>query len=820
MYLRRVLFLIPLLFATALKAQTSIQLNAGEIKLALNKLKIAGSALYIAAHPDDENTRLLTYLARERKVRTGYLSLTRGDGGQNLIGTEQAELLGVIRTQELLEARKIDGAEQFFSRAIDFGFSKTAEEALKIWNKEKILSDAVWVIRKFRPDVIITRFPEDERAGHGQHAASSILAHEAFKAASDPRKFPEQLKYVQPWQAKRILWNTYNFGGNNTTSEDQLKIDVGGFNFLLGKGYGEIAAESRSEHKSQGFGSGKSRGQQFDFFSHTAGDKAEKDLFDNIDLSWNRIKGGTKISAMIEDTERSFDMEDPSKSVAKLVKILDEVEKLEDSYWKEQKSKEIKALIISCAGLWFESYADKPSFAVSDKIQLKHPIVLRSNIQASLKQIKTGKTASPVNKALGYNQPVDFTTTTEAQYITQPYWLAEKSTPGLFTVANQQLIGNPENPNSISSEFTFDINGKNITFDRPLVYKFTDPVRGEVYQPIAVAPPVTATIAEKAIVFVGSEPKQISVSLKSFRAKVKGRLTTKVPTGWKVSPQVQDISFEKDGEEQNLTLTVTPNHVKQGTLSLSIQIDGQVYQKGLTVIRYDHIPVQTLFPESEAQLNKVDIKTNGKNIGYLTGAGDLVAESLKQIGYNVTVLSENTILNTDLSRFDAIVVGVRAYNVNERMRFIQPRLLEYVKSGGNVLVQYNTNGRLQTSDIGPYPFTISRNRVTDETAKVTFLDPQHPILNYPNKITLQDFDHWVQERGLYFLSDPDKHYTPILSMADPGESANNGSLLVTEYGKGKFVYTSLSFFRQLPAGVPGAYRLFVNLIAKNKKDGQ
>ncbi|MGB4774360.1 MAG: PIG-L family deacetylase, partial [Daejeonella sp.] len=433
----------------SLNAQTAHQLNAAEIKLGLQKLNIVGTVLYIAAHPDDENTRLLSYLAKERKVRTGYLSLTRGDGGQNLIGNEQGELLGLIRTQELLAARRIDGAEQFFTRANDFGFSKTSDETFNIWGKEQILADVVWVIRKFKPDVIIARFPEDTRAGHGHHAASAIIAREAFVAAADPERFPEQLKQVQTWQAKRMVWNTYNFGGNNTTSNDQLKLDVGLYNPLLGKGYGEIAAESRSNHKSQGFGSASQRGQTFEYFKPVAGDAAQTDLFDGINMQWNRLAGGEKVAGLISQANESFNIEEPSKSVAALVSILTELEKLKDTYWKEQKEKEIKELIAAAAGLWFESYAAVPSYAIGDSVKIRSELILRSAAPITLESVS----GLPQNTSLNKNILKTVESSMPATSISEPYWLAEDHPEGFYTIKDQNLVGNPENPDPLKVSF-------------------------------------------------------------------------------------------------------------------------------------------------------------------------------------------------------------------------------------------------------------------------------------------------------------------------------------------------------------------------------
>lgn len=809
---------LVLILPFSIQAQYIPQPNSSEIKLALQKLNTLGTVLYIAAHPDDENTRLLSYLSKERKLRTGYLSITRGDGGQNLIGNEQGELLGLIRTQELLAARRMDGAEQFFTRANDFGYSKTSAETFRIWGKEQILADAVWVIRNFRPDVIITRFPEDGRAGHGHHAASAIIAREAFTAAADPKRFPEQLKLVKPWQAKRILWNTFNFGSTNTTSDDQLKLNVGVFNPLLGKGYGEIAAESRSNHKSQGFGSARQRGQAIEFFSHVAGDPPAKDLFEGIDQSWDKIRGGKAIGELVSQINQNFKAEEPSRSVPELIRLYKKIKELEDPYWKKQKEKETRDLIAGTAGLWFEAIAASASQAINKPFQVTIQAILNSDLSVSVSQGQAAglqTTYVPLKAGILYTQ----TDSLKASSLSQPYWLNNKSEPGSYSFSGQELAGSPENPDPLSIRFHFNIEGEHIAFERPVMFKSTDPVRGEVYQPLVIAPPVTATIGEQSYVFTGNSARSIQVRLKSFKDASTGKLVPQVPEGWKVSPAVLDFSLLKKGDEQTVNFLVTPaGKTATGTLSFKINLDGQTYTRGLKVLSYEHIPVQTVFPLSESKLQRLDIQTDGKQIGYLAGAGDLIPESLRQIGFQVTAINENEILNGDLSKFDAIISGVRAYNVNDRLRFIQSKLMEYVKNGGTYLVQYNVSSPLVLTDIGPYPFKISRERVTEEDAKVTLLSPGHPILSYPNKISTKDFEGWVQERGVYFLSDLDSHYTSVLGMSDQNEKNGAASLVVTDHGKGRFVYTSLAFFRQLPAGVPGAYRLFVNLIAnKNRK---
>jgi len=811
------IFVSTFIWIKTVSAQTAPPADRVSIEQELKKLPVLGSVLYIAAHPDDENTRLLAYLAQEKHYRTGYLALTRGDGGQNLIGNEQGELLGLIRTQELLAARRTDGAEQFFTRAKDFGFSKGPEETLRIWDKEKVLGDVVWVIRKFRPDVMICRFPTTGEGGHGHHTASAILAQEAFTAAADPTRFPEQLKFVQPWQAKRLLWNTFNFGGNDTTSPDQFKIDVGVYNTLLGKGYGEIAADSRSNHKSQGFGTAKQRGQSYEFFKTILGDAPRTDLMDGVNTTWKRVQGGDAINIRTNELVKSFSPAEPVKSLPLLMNIYGSVQKLTDTYWKTQKLKELNLLIPACAGLWLESYAQNPTYAIGDSISVRNQVINRSGSMIRLVSTETGDQKNTFNTLLPANQMQNLESRTLAGTITQPYWLDGAQTGGSYPVANQELVGYPENPDPVTVDWQFVIYGHLFTLHRQLMYKYTSPVRGEVYQPLEITPQVTANLDQQVYIFNSAQPKQVIVKLKSF-TNSSGSISLKAPEGWKITPANASFTGKKKGEEWIAVFSVTSaiSKTETDTVQAIMQVNGKTFQQGIRQITYEHIPNITYFPPSRAKLVNVDLKISGKRIGYLPGAGDLVPEALQQVGYQVTMLSENEILNGNLSVYDAIIIGIRAFNINTRLPVEEPKLLEYVKNGGNLLVQYNNNNGLVSNQIGPYPFRIMNVRVTDENAPVTILNAADPVLNYPNKITQADFKGWIQERGIYFADDIDPKYRTVLQMNDPGEQPNKGSLLVADYGKGRFVYTSLVFFRELPAGVPGAYRLFINLISKAK----
>lgn len=819
--------LLALLLTRGISAfsQSNQTLNSSEIVQALKKLNTVGSVLYVAAHPDDENTRLLAYLANEKKVRTGYLSLTRGDGGQNLIGKEQGEPLGLIRTQELLAARRIDGAEQFFTRANDFGFSKNPEETFSIWNKDSILSDVVLAIRRFKPDVIVCRFPTTGEGGHGHHTASAILAVEAFDAAADPKRFPEQLRSTEVWQARRIFWNTFNFGTTNTTAPNQLKIDVGVYNPLLGKGYGEIAAESRSSHKSQGFGSAKTRGSGLEYFKLLKGDSAKSDLLEGINTSWTKFKGQEKIQKLIDECIKKFNPQLPENSITELVAIYKQLQLLDDkntllSYWKKQKLKEAESILLACSGLWLEATASDYMGIPGQEVAITAQIVNRNNTVVKLNSLSfLQQTDSATALTLKTNELYTFRhkeKLPENMPFSNPYWLNEKHEIGTYHIAHASLIGKPENDAAAKVTFNISVQDLNLSIERGLSYKYTDPVKGEVYRPFEVLPPATVNIPEKVFVFTDAAPKTIFLTVKANTANVNGTLSLKGTEGWNISIKHPDFKLSAKGDEAIIEAVISAaKGAKDGRLDASLSINGKTYTKSIRRMEYDHIPYQFILSDAEAGLVNIDLKKTGLNIGYIPGAGDDVPAALKQVGYNVTVLTDELLSNDNLSKYNAIVSGVRAYNTNDRLQVHYARLMDYVKNGGNLIVQYNTNNRIGpvVAKIGPYPFTIARDRVTNEKAEVTFSNPKHSALNFPNVITQNDFENWIQERGIYFATEIDKHYETVLTMNDPNEKPSEGSLIIGKYGKGNFVYTGLVFFRELPAGIPGAYRLFVNLLS-------
>lgn len=808
-----------------LTAQAPQQLTTAEMYLALKKLNVLGSVLYIAAHPDDENTRLLTYFSKEKLYRTGYLSLTRGDGGQNLIGDEQGVELGLIRTQELLAARRLDGAEQFFSSAYDFGYSKNPEETFKIWHKEAILGDVVWIIRKFQPDVVITRFPTTGEGGHGHHTASAILANEAFFAAADPAKYPEQLKYVQPWQVKRVLWN--GFGGSGA---NDYRLDVGGFNALLGRSYGEIAALSRSQHKSQGFGVAATRGEVFESFATTNGTAPQQDIMEGAELTWKRVPGAAHITESINALITGFDITAPEKTVPGLIKLYQAIKALPAGYWREQKLKETQQLILQCGGLYIEGVTSQQFAIKTDSIRITVSVNNRLGIaDASLQQITIDKLDTAVLKPLFKNRNIVFSAVipvTEAKPNTQPYWLVNKMTDGRFAINDQLKIGQPDADAAYNVIVGLTIGGERFNYTIPVKYKFTDPVKGELYQPVFVVPAVTVMTSPSTILFKKGKQEVHPVYLQvNANTDLKGKLSVSLLTPDSVLTAKEKETFAVRTSKtypfflKNKRLDVTGQTSILGVANEDKGADTADYYLSVRAINYDHIPsIKYFYPDAVKQLH-VDLKTEGHKIGYIVGAGDKVPDALLQMGYDVTLITEKEMAALDLKTFDAILTGVRAYNTNEWMSAYYNKLMQYVQNGGNLIVQYNTNsnaGPLRTT-MGPYPFTLSRTRVTDENATVKFVKPEHQVLNYPNKITANDFKDWIQERSIYHGSNWDKNYETILSMGDAGETPDEGSLLIAKYGKGYFTYTGIVFFRQLPAAVPGAYRLLANIIALNKK---
>lgn len=832
-------FLLPVCGVLALgQAPAFAQKNlagTAQIKESLGRLKTAGSVLMIAAHPDDENTAVLAYFAKGRSLETGYLSLTRGEGGQNLIGPEQGYQLGVIRTQELLAARRVDGAQQFFSRAIDFGFTKTADETMAKWGRDRILGDIVWTIRKFRPDVIILRFSGTPRDGHGQHQTSAILGREAFAAAADPKRYPEQLQKVEPWQAKRLMWNAFAFTPEQEKEAAALggrvEIDSGAYNPVLGYSYGEIAGMSRSQHRSQAMGSPERKGSSKQFFITIAGDTAKGDPFDGIDTTWKRVAGGASVADLVEQADRAFTPEQPEKALPALLKARAVVAGLKDR-WAARKLPEFDEAIAECAGISVDATAERAAATPGSKLGVTVSTINRGAASARLERIEWGGTAANPPEALGggdlpYNTPVAKTATWNvagSQAYTQPYWLLEPHTADTYAIPDPNLLGMPENPALLVARATVTVDGTRIRLDRTVVNRYVDRARGELWRPLTVVPAVSIQMPETALVFANGAGKRIEVPVRSQAGPATGTLRLTIPDGWRVDPPSAGFKLGA-GEQTVLSFQVTPPGPKdvETRIRATATVDGREIASAVNTIAYEHIPPQTLFPESGTKAVSAVVKNLAKRIGYIDGAGDEVPQSLRQIGCDITMLSPADLARTDLAQFDAIVTGVRAYNVRSDLRANRQRLLDYMQNGGTLVVQYNVlEGGFGGGDprlldnIGPYPMRFSRDRVTVEDVPVAFPNASNPVMTSPNHITSADFSGWVQERGLYFPNSWDSHYAPLFECHDPGEKPLEGGTLVTQYGKGAYVFTAYSWFRQLPAGVPGAYRIFANFLSAGK----
>ncbi len=809
------------LLCAPVRAEPPRQPGAGELRAALERLLVVGNVLYVAAHPDDENTRLLAYLVGAEKVRAAYLSLTRGDGGQNLVGAEQGPLLGLIRTQELLAARRVDGAEQLFTRAIDFGYSKRADETLAIWSRDEVLADVVWAIRRFRPDVVITRFPPDGGDTHGHHTASALLAVQAFALAGDPQYRPDQVARVGAWKPRRIVWNRGRW--NPDPKEDMsgfLSLDIGGYDPLLGASWGEIAADSRSMHKSQGFGAARTRGPQLEYFKSLGGEPIKASLFDGVDRTWMRVASSGELRRLLADARNRFDGAHPEAVVPGLVKAYGVLEGMPDFPWKAAKTRELAEVIAACAGLWIGLEAKEPTAVAGRPLRLSLEVLERAPAGLVLErvQVEGGPAIAPAHAlepGKPWSQAVEVPVPAEHRG-TSPYWLDEPPAQGLYTVRDVAQVGDPEGPPAAAAELTFRLGAQRFSLRRAAAHRWVDPVAGERYRPIEIVPPVVVNPARAVLLSPSGAPAELRVRVKAGDKAQAGVVRPEAPSGWTVEPKERAFSLATAGAEAELAFRVTPPAspaTTEGTLRVVAHAGGRTFDRGLVRVEHAHIPVQTLLPRADVRVVKFPLRLGRARLGYIPGAGDQVAAALEQAGYRVTILDDATLESRPLDGLDAIVVGVRAYNVNKRLPLLHGKLMKWVEGGGVLVAQYTTQNRLSQAppEIGPYPMSLSQERVTDERAEVKLSD--HVVLQKPNALSKSDFDGWVQERGLYFASKWDAHYETPLEMHDPGEPGRKGGLLVAPYGKGRFVYTGLAFFRQLPAGVPGAFRLFANLLS-------
>lgn len=821
------ILVIGLLFINSSFSQESQEWNSDKIYRGLKKLNFLGSVLYVGAHPDDENTQVISYFSNHKHAETSYLALTRGDGGQNLIGSEIRESLGVIRTQELLAARNIDGGQQFFTRANDFGYSKTPQESFSIWDKEQVFSDVVRVFRKFRPDVVIDRFNHrTEGDTHGHHTASARLSVKAFDEATKKNRFAGQVEKLGTWQPEKLYFNTsYWFYESKEAFEkadksNYAQVNVGEFLPIQGLSNSEIAAQSRSQHKSQGFGNTASRKNEMEFLEPIKGDfhDTPKSVFAGVDTTWARVNGGAKIGEKLEHVIADYDFTRPSKSLSGLVDVYQMIKDLDAGYWRRKKLKEVKELIAAASGLYLQASTTSQFGIPGENFDLHleatnrsdFPVQIQgmtySNFESKAVNAKTLKANTPFYRKYEASLPEDTPFST-------PYWLKQKAGVGMYKVDKKKFIGLPETPNPIKVKFNLNYDGVPISFERQIVYKANDRVKGEVLKPFNIIPKVAVNLKNENLVFPDNTAKKIKAEVTAYSPFVSGEIKLNHPEGWEVTPQAIDLTFDKKGTK-TVTFTVNPpEKPEQGELKPVFKTDDKSYSKKLNIINYDHIPQQAVLLPSAAQLIRLQIERKGDRIGYIKGAGDAVAENLEILGYDVDVFTASAITPEKLKQYDAIVIGIRAYNVSQKLADNNQVVLNYVKRGGTLITQYNTTAGLNIKNPSPFDLHISHDRVTDEDSPVQFLDKKSPVLNTPNTISKKDFEGWVQERGLYFPDRWGEEFKPVLSFKDPNEAPKKSSLLIAKYGKGHYIYTGLSFFREFPAGVPGAFRLFANLIA-------
>jgi LmbE family N-acetylglucosaminyl deacetylase len=783
--------------------------NSAKILHLLKKLSFARTVLYLAAHPDDENTALLAWFANHDYAHTAYLSLTRGEGGQNLLGTELDSYLGALRTAEVLKAREIDGAEQFFSGAFDFGYSKGPEDTFRRWNKEKVLSDIVWVIRNYQPDIIVTRFPTTGEGGHGHHTVSALLAEEAFYAAADAKRFPEQLKSTAVWQAARLVWNDFRpLRDPSFIPPNALKLSISGMNPLLGKWYGELAAEARSMHKTQGFGVPAKRGMRTEYFIHQAGKEAKNAIWEDVPGTLERVKGGKIAASLINEALEKFNAQNPQNILPLLYKIKNSIPAIEEILWRKRLDESLNQIIAAVCAVRCEIRASSetlyPDSLLDSILQINHacagPLTLHKITISGVTPIEVNQripALATFEKILSVKLPQSLPYST-------PAWFNKLGADNHYDLEQSLRV----QPGDMCLKAKALFSADNCFFETlsPIIYHRSDPVDGERNTPVRVVPKIEIIPEKPLYVTPNSSSAEISVELKSD-LQISGTLKAAANKGWLISPEKYNLA--KAGVF-TFAAKAEKNTDQNCDLVFSLSSENKEYSARSTTIYYPHLFPLTVVEESKCRLLNLSVKTFARKIGYIEGAGDQLPQAIKDLGYEIGGI------NSPLSQFDSIVIGVRALNVNPAMYLQIPELLKYMESGGVVISQYNVNNPLSeidTSNFGPYPFRIDRDRVTDENAKMTFLDKNHPIFNEPNSITEADFAGWVHERGLYFAKDWDPKYTALLLCSDPGEPEQRGALLVAKYGKGAFIYCALSLFRQIPAGVAGAYRLLTNLIS-------
>ena len=858
------------------QVRTTYDNGAAGLGQMLKRLQTTASAMHTGAHPDDEDSGLIAYLARKEQARTAYLSLNRGEGGQNVIGTELFEPLGVIRTEELLQARRLDGGGQFFTRVMDYGFSKNRAEAAKIWGEQETLGDMVRAIRLYRPLVIISRFSGTPADGHGQHQYAGYIAPLAVKAAADANQCKEA---GAPWQVLKF----YVSQGFRSTAEPTLKINTGQYDSLLGRSYFEIAMEGRSQHKTQEQGVLEIKGERISGLNliESKVPKVEKEtsVFDGIDGSLSNIPKTyvkdekdigefTKnqlaiIQQSAERALREYEPNNPQKIISALIEGEKATERLYKSYdfadssktserddafyerldkeWNInivnfKKLREFKEAIKLASGIQIDALTNKETVAPDENFLTTVKVFYPNAENIKVKEItlitSSDWTVSKAEETKDANQnPFRREVANSSSFFdvkvspnappTEPYFLRNERKDFLYNVGKTVFQNLPFYSPLFSAKVKIEIDGEEIAFYQPVEYRFADDIRGEIRRELNIVPKVSVALEKDLIIVpISGKPmrRKISVSVTNNSSlPVTGDVLLKLPNGkgWTVSPTSKAFELKKKGEKTLLEFELQiPANVKIGDFDVGAQaiVNRETFAQTMHTLAYPHIQTHRFYTKAETKVEVLDLKVSPVKVGYIMGSGDAVPEAIRQMGLNVEILAENDLTSGNLSKFDVIVVGIRASQVRADFTVNHQRLLDYVKKGGNLIVQYQ---RPDYENLLPFPAKIGA-RVVDENAKVTILDSQSPIFNFPNKITDKDFDGWVQERNLYALTITDANYKPLLESHDSNEAENKGGLVVADIGKGKYIYCSYAFFRQLPAGVPGAYRLFANLLSSPK----
>ena len=850
-------FAALLVLTSRISAQDAGAAALGEL---VRGLGVNMRVLVIAAHPDDEDTQLITWLARGRQVETAYLSLTRGDGGQNLIGNELGEALGAIRTEELLAARRIDGGHQYFTRAFDFGFSKSAEETYKHWPKDSILRDVVSIVRDFRPHVIVAIFSGTPRDGHGHHQVSGLLAREAFDLAGDSVRMPMSVTHGSaPWTPLKF-YRSSRFGGEST-----YRFDVGAYSALRGESYAEMAAESRSQHKSQAFGSLKRKGSIMDGVrleasrvSKVVEGMTETSLFDGIDTSWARVAAEMNgshaaidsLPAAIATVQRAYDPFNPDRLLAPLARVRQLATRNPDGSLDAQASllelmSRVQRAFLVASGAGIDVAVDHETWAAEEPIRTtasvydRYATPMKASVDIRSMHPKGGLPSKDL-RPLGAAQ---FGDTVRDTTISQPWWL---TAPRVGDIFGAPIIARPEDALfGLRATVGIEINGVPFGLDWPVIFRYADPIKGEIRRPIAIVPAVSVTIDQPIQYVPANRPfnRVVRVELRSASNHPRSvKVSLQLPAGLAADSMSVVVglpdyagNFGGEGEPQgipggravagNSPVRFAEFHVHgtlsegRHTISAVAESEGRRYMTGYTLIDYDHIRPQRLFHDAKLELSAVDIRVGpALNVAYIPGVGDNVAPMLEQLGIPLTVIAPDKVATADLSRYTTVVVGPRAYESSPALVAANPKLFDFARRGHTLVVQY---GQFEMANPGmmPYPITIVRpaDRVTEEDAPVRLIDPSSPILNAPNRIGPADWQGWIQERSLYMPRTHDERYRGLLSMNDTGEPPNDGAILVAPLGSGTYVYTTLALFRQLPAGVPGGARLFVNLLSTDQR---